>query len=287
MKSGLFGVALSAALVFAPAAFASSAELEGNWDNERPSAGGLAELDLAFDGATFSVRAAATCSPRPCDLGGATGFALLPPGRRNVARDVVGISAGFEGGDASRQVIATVAGRDRLQVVMIQSYRDGRPATITTETFRRADRDDGVAAECVAAGRLRIRFDGGEWTIAGDPGTLAAFDSPEEAGLARYLLQAQGLTTYCAIEDGGFSYWTKADGTLPRGAAMGEYCTALGSISVRRQGRVWQVQSGRATLYESEDRAVADAIAATLIDTRAAAQCFVGTPGRGLTYFRR
>ena len=37
--------------VFAPAAFASSAELEGNWDNERPSAGGLAELDLAFDGA--------------------------------------------------------------------------------------------------------------------------------------------------------------------------------------------------------------------------------------------
>ena len=157
-------------------------------------------------------------------------------------------------------------------------------AAITTETFRRADRADVVAAECVAAGRLRIRFDGGEWTIAGDPGTLAAFDSPEEAGLARYLLQAQGLTTYCAIPDGGFSYWTKADGSLPRGAVVGEYCAALGAISVRRQGRMWQVQSGRSVLYQSEDRAVADAIAATLLDTRAAAQCYVAVPrsqGRG------
>lgn len=287
MKTHLFCATLSAALLLAPAAFAASADLEGTWDNERPAPGGLAEFDLTFEGSTFSVRAAATCSPRPCDLGTATGFSLLPPGRRNISRDVIGVSAGFEGGDASRQVIATVAGRNRLQIVMIQSYRDGRPAAITTETFRRADRADVVAAECVAAGRLRIRFDGGEWTIAGDPGTLAAFDSPEEAGLARYLLQAQGLTTYCAIPDGGFSYWTKADGSLPRGAVVGEYCAALGAISVRRQGRMWQVQSGRSVLYQSEDRAVADAIAATLLDTRAAAQCFVGTPGRGLTYFRR
>ena len=113
-------------------------------DTGPPSDGGSRSSVNAVSDPTrkgsFSVRAAATCSPRPCDLGTATGFSLLPPGRRNISRDVIGVSAGFEGGDSSRQVIATVAGRNRLQIVMIQSYRDGRPAAITTETFRRADR---------------------------------------------------------------------------------------------------------------------------------------------------
>jgi hypothetical protein len=35
------------------------------------------------------------------------------------------------------------------------------------------------------------------------------------------------------------------------------------------------------------DRGVADSVAQTLVDNRVAAQCFVGNPGRGMTYFRR
>ncbi len=292
MKTKLLCAAATAALALTTAQ-ASVAELEGAWDNAKPAAGGLAEFDIKFDGgAGFVVRGAASCAPRPCDLGSATGYALVPPGRKNVSRDAIGISAGFEGGDATRQVIATVAGKDRLQVVLIQSYRDGRPATYTSETFRRADRrggggGGGAMAECSSSGNLRIRYDNGEWVLAGSNGQVAAFDTPDEAGFARFALQSQGLSEYCTIEDGGFEYWTKADGSLPRGAVSGEYCTQLGAISVRQRGRAWQVQSGRNTLYEVNDRGVADEIAGTLVDARAAAQCFVGDPGRGLTYFRR
>jgi hypothetical protein len=288
MKTSLLCAAATAALTIATAQ-ASVAELEGTWDNAKPSSGGLAEFDITFDGgAGFVVRGAASCSPRPCDLGSATGYALVPPGRNNVKRDAIGISAGFEGGDATRQVIATVSGKDRLQVVLIQSYRDGRPATFTSETFRRADRrGGGVAAECVSSGNLRIRYDNGEWVLSGSNGPVAAFDTPDEAGFARFALQSQGLSEYCTIEAGGFEYWTKPDGSLPRGSVSGEYCVQLGAISVRQRGRAWQVQSGRETLYEVNDRGVADEIASTLVDTRAGAQCFVGDPGRGLTYFRR
>ena len=286
MTRHLMGAVASAALLLS-AAQASVADLEGAWDNTKPTSGGLSEFDLKFDGSTFSVRGAATCSPRPCDLGNATGYALLPPGRNNVGRDVIGVSAGFEGGDASRQVIATTAGKDRLQVVMIQSYRDGRPATYTSETFRRADRGGGVEAECASVGNLRIRYDNGGWVLGNGGTTVATFDTPDEAGFARYILQSQGLSEYCTIEEGGFEYWTKSDGSLPRGSVGGEYCNQIGNITVQKRGRSWQVQSGRTTLYEVGDRAVADSIAGTLIDTRATAQCFVGDAGRGLTYFRR
>lgn len=286
MKRQLLCAAACAALAFGSAQ-ASVSELEGAWDNAKPTAGGLAQFDLTFSGSTFSVRGAATCSPRPCELGNATGYALLPPGRSNVGRDVTGVSVGFEGGDASRQVIATVAGKDRLQVVMIQSYRDGRPATYTTETFRRADRGSGVEAACSTVGNLRIRYTNGAWVLDSSSGIVAEFDTPDEAGFARYSIQIQGLTDRCTIEEGGFEYWTKSDGSLPRGAVNGEYCNVIGKISVRQQGRAWTVQSDRTVIYQVGDRAVADTIAGTLIDLRASAQCFVGEQGRGVTYFRR
>ena len=290
MTSRHLAAAFATAFALAAPAYAASADIEGNWDAQAPTAGGLAEIDIAFDGRTYQVRAAAVCAPRVCEFGQTNGTPLLGPGRRNVARDTTGLTASFNASDATRQVIATVAGGNRLNVTTIQIYRDGRPATVTTETFRRANRQPDVAAECTAvSNNLRVRFQGGEWVVAQGNDVLAAFDTPEEAGYARFLIAAQGLKQKCQIPEAGFEYWTLGNGSFPSGLQAGEYCQSVNyrQIAVQKAGRNWQVKSGNATLYSVPDRAAADAVARTLVDNRAVAQCFVGDVGRGMTYFRR
>ncbi len=290
MTRTLFAAACIAGFALAAPAYAASSDIEGNWDVQNPSGGGLAQLDITYDGRNYQVRAAAVCSPRPCDFGNANGTPLLPPGRTNIGRDATGITASFNASDANRQVIASVAGGNRLTVTTIQVYRDGRAATVTTETFRRASRQPEVLAECTTVqNNLRIRFTGGEWVVAQGNETLAAFDSPEEAGYARFLIAIQGLKQKCQIADAGFEYWTLANGSFPQGAQAGEYCQTVGyrQITVSKSGRNWAVRNGNAVLYTVADRFVADTVAKTLIDNRVAAQCFVGDPGRGMTYFRR
>lgn len=290
MTQRYLAAAFVSAFALAAPALAASTDIEGNWDAQQPSAGGLAELDITFDGRTYQVRAAAVCAPRVCEFGEASGTPLLSPGRRNVARDATGLTASFNASDANRQVIATVAGGNRLNVTTIQVYRDGRPATVTTETFRRADRQPDVLADCTAVSNaLRIRFQNGEWVVAQGNETLAAFDSPDQAGYARFLIAAQGLKQKCQIPEAGFEYWTLGNGAFPSGLQAGEYCQTVNyrQIAVQKAGRNWQVKSGSTTLYSVPDRGVADAVARTLVDNRAVAQCFVGDPGRGMTYFRR
>lgn len=133
----LIAAALAAAALATTPAYAAARDLEGAWVNERGGGQGLSELEITFQGSTFLVWASAPCGRRPCDLGETTGYVLVPPGRRDPNRDAIGISAGFESGDASRQVIATVTRNGRLQVTLIQSFRDGRAAAYTTETFVR------------------------------------------------------------------------------------------------------------------------------------------------------
>ena len=290
MKTTTFAAAFAASLALAAPAYAASADIEGNWDAQTPQNGGLAELDITFDGRTYQIRAAAACRPRACDLGQANGTALVPPGGRNPARDATGITATFNASDANRQVIATTAGGNRLNVTTIQIYRDGRPATVTTETFRRADRQPDVIAECTAVStNLRVRYQGGEWVVADNNTAVARFDSPEEAGYARFLIAVQGLRQKCEIASAGFEYWTMSNGAFPSGSQAGESCYNVNyrQIAVAKSGRNWQVRSGTQTLYSTPDRAAADATAKILTDNRVAAQCSVGEQGRGMTYFRR
>ena len=134
----LLQVAFTAALLgSAPSALAAAGDLEGTWVSERGGGVGLSELEITFQGSTFQIWASAPCGRRPCDLGETTGYVVVPPGRGNPDRDAVGISAGFETRDSSRQVIATIANRGRLNVVVIQSFRDGRAAYYSSETFVR------------------------------------------------------------------------------------------------------------------------------------------------------
>ncbi len=282
--------AFVAALALAAPAYAASSDIEGDWDAQSPVSGGLAELDITFDGRSYQVRAAGVCAPRACDFGQTGGVVLLAPGRRNVARDAVGVTASFNGSDATRQIIATVGAGNRLNVTTIQIYRDGRPASITAETFRRADRQPEVVAECTTVSNsLRVRFLNGEWVVAQGNEVLAAFDTPDQAGYARFLIAIQGLKQKCQIDEAGFEYWTLGNGAFPSGQQAGEYCQNVNhrQIAVQRAGRKWLVKSGGTTLFSVLDRAVADTVAATLIDNRAIAQCFVGDAGRGMTYFRR
>ncbi len=290
MKLIHLAAAFAATLAVAAPACAASADIEGNWDVQTASGGGLAQLDVTFDGRNYQVRAAAVCSPRLCDFGTANATALLAPGRNNIARDAAGITATFNASDANRQIIATVAGGNRLNVTTIQLYRDGRPSTVTTETFRRANRQPDVLADCTPiSSNLKIRLQGGAWVVAQGNETLASFNSPEEAGFARVLIAIQGLKQKCEIQEAGFEYWTLGNGQFPSGQQAGEYCQNVNyrQISVAKSGRNWLVRSGNTALYTVQDRGAADAVAKVLVDNRASAQCFVGDPGRGMTYFRR
>jgi hypothetical protein len=274
-------------------ALASVDELEGTWTVARPQPGGLTELSISFRGTDGRMSAVASCSPRPCDLGESVAWIVVPPGRRDAIRDASGVTSAFDARDAQRQVIAQLNGRDRLQVITISSFKDGRPGTIATENFVRDEGRPGPGAgelaECTSVGALRIRFQGGAWALTSGGGVIARFDGPDGAGYARYIIQSQGMTTKCTIASAGFEYWTTANGGFPRGQVPGEYCTPIDarSIEVQRVRRNWRVTGGGQTLYETNDRDTAEEIAATLIDNRASAQCFVGEPGTGLTYYKR
>ena len=292
-KTLLAAAAAAAALSLCSTALASTAELEGTWAASNPQTGGISELSISFRGADGKMRASAVCSPRPCDLGENTAYIVVPPGRRDALRDASGVTSAFEGRDAQRQVIVQQNGRNKLQVITISSFRDGRPGTIATENFERAQgrpgQGAGEQAQCVSVGALRIRYQGGAWALTNGGQTIASFDSPDSAGYARYIIQSQGLTSKCTIASARFEYWTTSNGGFPRGQVQGEYCNALDarSIEVERSRRNWRVTSGGQTLYETKDRETADGIASTLIDNRVTAQCFVGDQGTGVTYFKR
>ena len=137
MKPLIFASALAGALALSASAHAAARDLEGTWQNDRGGGAALSVLDIAYEGSTYSVGASAPCGRKACDLGETTGYVLTPPGGRNPDRDAVGISAGFESGGASIQVIATGGRGGRLQVTVIQAFRDGRPAIYTNENFSR------------------------------------------------------------------------------------------------------------------------------------------------------
>jgi hypothetical protein len=137
MKRFAFAAIAAALLASAPAS-AAARDLEGTWQNDRGGGTGLSQLEITFQGSTFLVWASAPCGRKPCDLGETTGYVLVSPGGRSPDRDAIGISAGFEARDATRQVIATSVRGDRLQVQVISSFRDGRAAVYTSETFSRS-----------------------------------------------------------------------------------------------------------------------------------------------------
>lgn len=294
MKTLLLCAAAAGVLAAASPAMAAPADLEGFWDVGKSQRDGLAELDITRRGDSYQVRAAIVCSPRPCDLGNAQGKPLSPLGQRDSRESTSAVAADFDSSDASRRIIAQSSGRGRLSVTLIQMYKDGRPAKISTETFARTDDrgdDDsaGIEARCTDVSRMRIRFDGGRWTLSSGNTVVAEFNSPDEAGFARYLLQAHGYSKRCEIEGSEFDYWTTASGSLARGTQTGEYCTTLEGreIYVRESRGSYRVMSGNQVLYDVRDEGVADAIVDTLTDQGARSQCFVGEQGRGLTYFLR
>ena len=136
MKPLIFASAIAGALALSAPAHAAARDLEGTWQNDR-GGGALSVLAITYEGSTYSVGASAPCGRKACDLGDATGYVLTAPGGRNPDRDAVGVSAGFESGGASIQVIATGGRGGRLQVTVIQAFRDGRPAIYTNENFSR------------------------------------------------------------------------------------------------------------------------------------------------------
>jgi len=291
MKFKLFAAAVAALFLGLAPASAAVSDLEGTWENRNPQAGGVSGLDIRYD-RDWRINGWVVCRPRDCDLGAATGYSMLPLGRTNVQRDVTAISVGFNAGDAVRQLIIQSRGNNRIEVIMIQSWRDGRAASISTETLTRGSGGGGnVQAKCVEATDLRISLSGRDWVLAQGSRVIARFDSPDQAGYARYVLETLRVTRKCVIEDGNFEYWTTGNGAFPANGVRGEYCRDIrfGDIDVDRGrgGNGWDVKIASNVLYNTRDEASARTIARTLKDNQASTQCFVGDQGRGVTYFKR
>jgi hypothetical protein len=292
MRFKLIGAALAACFLAAAPASAAIRDLEGTWDNQKVRSGGLAEMDIAYDGANWKVKARAVCGQRTCDLGNAVGYTMVPLGSNRV-QDATAVSTSFEGSDARRLLIIQVSGNDRLEVTFIQSWRDGRPAAISRESFTRAKRGSGgnggnVQADCDQVGSLSIRYSGGSWVLAQGNKTVATFDTPDRAGFARWVLQSHGLTRKCTIRQASFEYWTNSSGNLPKGQVAGEYCNNVGGdFRVKAGGGVYRVMAGTQILYQASTEGMADSIVRILTEGNARSQCFIGAPGRGVTYFKR
>jgi hypothetical protein len=292
MRFRLIGAALAALFLAAAPASAAIRDLEGSWDNQKARSGNLAELDINYDGANWRVKARAVCGQRNCDLGDSVGYTMVPLGSNRV-QDATGVSTSFQGSDASRMLIIQVAGGNRLEVTFIQSWRDGRPASISREAFTRSGRGPGggggnAKIDCDQIGYLSVRLAGGNWVVSQGNQTVASFDTPDQAGYARWVIQSHQLTRKCTIRQAGFEYWTTGNGSLPKGQVAGEYCNNVGGdFRVKSAGGVFRVMAGTQILYQASTEAIADTIVRTLQDGNARSQCFVGAPGRGITYFKR
>jgi len=292
MKFKMIGAALAACFLAAAPASAAIKDLEGSWDNRNARAGNLSEMDIAYDGSNWRVKARGYCGQRACDLGDAVGYTMVPLGSSRV-QDASGVSTSYDSSDARRLLIIQVSGNNRLDVTYIQSWRDGRPAAVSRETFTRSGRGPGGGGnepqpECDKIANLSIRFAGGSWVLADGNKTVASFDTPDQAGYARWVIQSHGLARKCTIKQAAFEYWTASNGSFPNRYVAGEYCNNVGGdFKVDKSGNFWRVMAGRQVLYQANTEGVARAVVRTLKDGNAQSQCFVGAPGRGITYFKR
>lgn len=290
MKFKLIGAALAAAFLAVAPASAAIRDLEGSWDNQKARSGNLAELDIRYDGANWKVKGGALCGQRVCDLGSSVGYTMVPLGSTRV-QDATGVSTSFQGSDASRLLIIQVNGNDRLEVTYIQSWRDGRPASISREVLTRSRGNSGggnVSMDCDTLGYLSIQRAGSGWVLAQGTKVVATFDTADQAGYARWVIQSHQLSRKCTIRQAGFEYWTNSNGNLPKGYVAGEYCNNVGGdFRVKGGSGVFRVMAGTQILYQASTEAIANTIVRALKDGDARSQCFVGAPGRGITYFKR
>lgn len=291
MKFKLIGAALAAAFLAVAPASAAIRDIEGAWDNQKARSGNLAELDIKYDGANWKVKGGAACGQRVCDLGTSVGYTMVPLGSTRV-QDATGVSTSFAGSDASRLLIIQVSGNDRLEVTYIQSWRDGRPASISREMFTRSRGNSGGSGnaniDCDQVGYLSIQRTGSGWVLAQGGKVVATFDTAEQAGYARWVIQSHQLSRKCTIRQAGFEYWTNSAGNLPKGSVAGEYCNNVGGdFRVKSGGGVYRVMAGTQILYQAPTEGIAKTIVSALTDGNARSQCFVGAPGRGITYFKR
>lgn len=293
MKIRLIGAALAALFLTAGPASAAIPDLEGAWDNKNARAGNLTEMDIVYDGANWRVQARGYCGQRACDLGSAVGYTMVPLGSNRV-QDATGVATAYQSPDAQRQLIIQVSGNNRLEVTHIQSWRDGRPASISRETFTRSGRGPGGGGanepkpDCDQISGLSIRHAGGSWVLAEGNKTVASFDTPDQAGYARWVIQSHGLARKCTIRQAAFEYWTTSNGSFPNRYVAGEYCNNVGGdFKVDKAGGFWRVMAGRQVLYQANTEDIARAVVRVLKQGDAQSQCFVGAPGRGITYFKR
>jgi hypothetical protein len=284
-------LAAAATLSLNPA-FAAMADFTGSWDSTNMRSGGLAELDIAFSGGTVTVRAAGQCSPNPCEWGEEEAEPLLPPRKSNIARDTAALIATFEVSGISQIVLITAPSRGRLSVTVMTSYPDARPSMIMTETMQPVSRGEPVAEPVCKAitPPLRIRLEGGAWAVRGGAGTVAQFASPEQAGFLRFLLQVYGPDQLCTWGEPGASVQILSrGGALPSGAQPGEDCIGFDwrRLAVSEESGGALITDGRSRMAMLPTVEEAEAVVDILRSQRAAAQCFIGRPNPGLSYFRR
>jgi hypothetical protein len=294
MRFKIIGAALAALFLGTAPASADIRDLEGAWDNKSARAGNVTEMDIVWNNGNWRVKARAYCGQRPCDLGEAVGYTMVPLGSSRV-QDASGVSAGFQNSDASRHLIIQVISGNRLEVTNIQSWKDGRPASVSKEVFARSGRGPGgggnageVKPDCENVAGLTVRYTNGKWTLADGNKTVALFDTPDQAGYARWVIQSHGLTRKCTIKQAAFEFWTASNGSFPNRQIAGEYCNRVGGdFKVDKAAGVWRVMAGRQVLYQANTEGLARSVVRALKDGNAQSQCFIGAPGRGVTYFKR
>lgn len=309
------GLALTLAAAL-PAA--SPGRYPGTWDNADSQTRGVTRLVVAGTGTDLKLQVFGKCHPTDCDWGVVDAVAHSSGVSVSPASDTEALTAVFDQGFKTAWVILKIRDANTLDATVYSRYQagDSRPATVSTETFRRGAvvatrptveiarplRRPAVRVPARAVGKedcipfqpklARAQQVSGRWKVTVGSMLLLDFGAKaNDARTAQRIIRHYGLDQQCFVgrPQPSLQYYL-VNGDLPAGEIAGEDCVGFdpGNLEVKQVNGSWKIVEGDHWMFDfGADVAEARQAFAILRRYGATKSCFVGRPDAPMSYLRK
>lgn len=316
-RGAFVAAALFAAALLTGPAVADVSDFLGNWVNTDSDTSGITRIVVTPAGGNqVRVRVFGECHPTDCDWGVRLGHSYTEdPG----SDDVRSISAIFNTGFASKQIILRKAGGADLRFEVLTDFHDGsgRRDYDMSGRLRHGGWGGGYggggyggggpgggyggggpggggmgAEDCVSfnPATAQVAFVAGAWKFVDGSHWILDFGSNHAAAIqAGQVISYYHFDQQCFVVRPGaqMTYW-KRSGHVPSNNMAGQDCISFNPASVQTQhvGGAWKVVSGAMWMLDyGSNHAAADQAVATIQNYSLNRQCFVARPNPPMSYW--